>query len=103
MLKKEKDKFMYEYDFEDGWVHTILLEKILPIDSNIKYPVCIAGKMNCPPEDCGGVWGYSDLLEILKDPKHEDYEDSIEWLGDEFDPNEFDLEEIDRKFMECNF
>jgi hypothetical protein len=94
MLKKEKDTFKYEYDFGDSWEHTLLLEKILPIDSNIKYPVCIDGKMNCPPEDCGGVWGYSDLLKILSDPKHEEYEDYIEWLGNDFDPNEFDLEEI---------
>jgi hypothetical protein len=103
MLKKEKDTFMYEYDFGDSWTHNILLEKILPVDSNTKYPVCIAGKMNCPPEDCGGVWGYSDLLEILKDPKHEEYESYIEWLGDDFDPNEFDLEEINKIFMEYNF
>jgi len=66
---------------------------------NTKYPVCIEGKMNCPPEDCGGVWGYSDLLEILIDPKHEEYEDYIEWLGDDFDPNEFDLEMINTMLM----
>jgi hypothetical protein len=99
MLKKEKDTFKYEYDFGDCWEHTLLLEKILPIDSNTKYPVCIDGKMNCPPEDCGGVWGYSDLLKILSDPKHEEYEDYIEWLGDDFDPNEFDLEMINMMLM----
>ena len=94
MLMKEKDKFTYEYDFGDSWEHTILLEKILPVDSNTKYPVCIAGEMNCPPEDCGGVWGYAELLKILGDPKHEEYEEYKEWLGDDFNPNEFDLEEI---------
>ena len=103
MLNKEKEKFIYEYDFGDSWEHTILLEKILPVDPNTKYPVCIAGEMNCPPEDCGGVWGYSELLEILKDPKHEEYEDYIEWLGDDFDPKEFDLEEVNKIFMECNY
>jgi hypothetical protein len=103
MLKKEKDSMKYEYDFGDGWIHTILLEKILPVDPNTMYPVCLAGKLHCPPEDCGGVWGYSDLLEILKDPKHEDYEDSIEWLGDDFDPNEFNLELINAYLTGCSF
>jgi hypothetical protein len=64
-LKEEKDKFKYEYDFGDNWEHYIILEKILPVDENTKYPVCLTGKMNCPPEDCGGVWGYSDMLDIL--------------------------------------
>jgi len=103
MLKKEKEKFMYEYDFGDGWIHTILLEKILPVDSKTKYPVCIAGEMHCPPEDCGGVWGYSDLLEILKDPKHEEYGNIIEWLGDDFDPNEFNIELINAFLTGCSF
>src|ERR1035437_413441 len=74
LLKKEKDKIIYEYDFGDSWEHEILLEKILPIDLTTKYPVCLAGKMNCPPEDCGGVWGYSDMLAVLKDKSHEEYE-----------------------------
>ena len=103
MLKKEKDSMKYEYDFGDSWEHTLLLEKILPVDSNTKYPICLAGKMHCPPEDCGGVWGYADLLEILKDPKHEDYEDNIEWLGDDFDPNEFNIELINAYLTGCSF
>jgi len=103
MLKKEKETMKYEYDFGDGREHTLLLEKILPVDSKTKYPVCIAGEMHCPPEDCGGVWGYSDLLEILKDPKHKEYGNIIEWLRDDFDPKEFDLEEINKIFMEYNF
>ena len=103
MLKKEKDSMKYEYDFGDGWIHTILLEKILPVDTNTIYPVCLAGKMHCPPEDCGGVWGYTDLLEILKDPKHEDYEDNKEWLGDDFDPNEFNIEMINAYLTGCSF
>ena len=51
------DKFTYEYDFGDGWEHTILLEKILPPEKGVRYPICIKGKRACPPEDCGGVWG----------------------------------------------
>ena len=94
LLKKEKDKIIYEYDFGDGWEHDIILEKI---DPDIKYkdlPVCIAGKNHCPPEDCGGVWGYEDLLYILKNPDHEDYEDYMEWLGGDFDPKYFNKNEV---------
>jgi hypothetical protein len=83
-------KASYEYDFGDGWEHEITLEKILPVEENIKYPKCIAGERACPPEDCGGVWGYEELLEIRNDPKHEYYEERMEWLGEEFDPEKFD-------------
>jgi hypothetical protein len=94
VLKKEKEKIIYEYDFGDGWVHDILLEKILPGNEKMIFLICLEGKMACPPEDCGGVWGYSDMLEILKQPKHEEYDNIIEWLGEEFDPEHFDKEEV---------
>ena len=94
LLNKEKDKITYEYDFGDGWKHVIVLEKIGDESMNIKDVTCLAGKNNCPPEDCGGLWGYYDMLEILKDPHHEEYEDYSDWLGDEFDPTYFDVEEV---------
>lgn len=96
LLKKEKEKIVYEYDFGDGWEHDVLLEKILPGDDKFKSPVCLAGKMACPPEDCGGVWGYADLLKILKNPKHEEYDSYMEWLGGEFDPEYFDKDEVNK-------
>jgi hypothetical protein len=99
LLKKEKDKIVYEYDFGDSWEHDIILEKVLSYDQNIKYPVCVAGKMNCPPEDCGGVWGYSDMLEILKNPNHEEYDSFTEWLGEEFDPEYFDKGAINKMLL----
>ncbi len=58
-------RFSYKYDFGDGWRHEILVEKILPGERGTRYPVCLAGKRNCPPEDCGGPWGYAELLEAL--------------------------------------
>jgi len=85
-----KDKANYEYDFGDGWEHEIVLEKILPAVIDSKYPQCIAGKRACPPEDCGGVWGYEDLLKIIANPKHPEYQERMEWLGDNFNPEEFD-------------
>ena len=93
-LKNEKERFIYEYDFGDSWTHSIVLEKILPIDKKKKYPICVTGKMSCPPEDCGGIWGYMDMVDILKQPKHEEYEDYVEWLGDDFDPKFFDKKEV---------
>ena len=103
LLKKEKERIIYEYDFGDGWEHHIIVEKILPIDSKINYPVCVKGKMNCPPEDCGGIWGYASMLEILEQPDHEEYESFIEWLGGKFEPEYFDLEEINELLSEDNY
>jgi hypothetical protein len=99
LLKKEKEEIVYEYDFGDGWKHDVLLEKILPDDEKLKYPVCLAGEMNCPPEDCGGRRGYSDLLEILKHPDHEEYDSYIEWLGGVFDPEHFNKEAVNEMLM----
>jgi hypothetical protein len=103
MLKKEKDKILYEYDFGDGWVHTVILEKILPADKNTDYPVCIAGKMSCPPEDCGGVWGFAEMMEIVKDRAHEEYESCLEWLGEDFDPKRFDMDQVNKMLKRMDF
>lgn len=94
LLNQEKDSLKYEYDFGDSWEHKITLEKILPHDSTVQVPVCIKGKRNGPPEDCGGVWGYDHLVEILSNPGHPEYQHMSEWLGSEFDPEHFDLDEI---------
>ena len=91
---REKTKFSYTYDFGDSWQHDILVEKILPATAEMQYPVCLAGKRACPPEDCGGVWGYAELLEIINDPENPEYEERMEWLEEGFDPSEFNLKEI---------
>ena len=67
------------------------VEKVLPPDAAFKHPVCLAGANACPPEDCGGVWGYYNLLGILADSKHPEHEEMKEWIGEEFDPAAFDL------------
>lgn len=89
-----KDKALYEYDFGDGWEHEVVLEKILPAESGVKYPRCISGARACPPEDCGGPWGYQELLEIMENPDDPDYAEKMEWLGDDFDPEKFTPEEV---------
>ncbi|TAJ12850.1 plasmid pRiA4b ORF-3 family protein [Marinilabiliaceae bacterium JC017] len=98
LLKREKDKIVYEYDFGDSWEHNVILEKVLPVDSAIKYPVCLTGRMSCPPEDCGGIWGYAQMLEVLQDPKHEEYDRCKEWLGGDFDPKYFNKDEVNGWF-----
>jgi hypothetical protein len=103
LLKKEKDKILYEYDFGDSWTHDVILEKILPTDDKLKNPVCIDGKMACPPEDCGGIWGYANILKILKQPSHEDYEDSLSWVGSDFKPDHFDKEAVNKVLKRFKF
>ncbi|MDZ4681161.1 MAG: plasmid pRiA4b ORF-3 family protein [Saprospiraceae bacterium] len=90
-------KGRYAYDFGDDWQHEILLEKILDSEKGIAYPRCMAGKRACPPEDCGGTWGYANLLEALKDPKHPEHKDMMEWMGGAFDPEAFDLEGVNER------
>lgn len=97
-ISGEKEKFRYEYDFGDDWDHIIEVEKTLPVDPTQSYPRCIAGKRACPPEDCGGIWNYGDLVEILADPDHPEYENMRDFVGDEFDPNEFDLNAVAQIF-----
>ncbi len=103
LLKKEKDRIIYEYDFGDSWEHNIILEKIEKNGMNEIIPICLAGKNNCPPEDCGGIWGYYDMLEILKHPDHEEYEEYVEWLGKEFDPKYFDKNKINEMLKTKGF
>ena len=90
----DNKKAEYVYDFGDNWAHTIELEKILPRDKDTKYPICIAGKRACPPEDCGGIWGYQRFLDIIMDPNHEEYNEMLEWAGGEFEPEYFNAEEV---------
>lgn len=85
---------LYTYDFGDDWQVNVRLEKILPRKEGIEYPICLAGKRAAIPEDTGGVYGYEAMLEVLKDPEHEEYEDTVEWLGEDFDPEYFDPEDI---------
>lgn len=87
-------KLHYDYDFGDGWSHTIAIEKKLAPKPTDKFPVCVKGVGACPPEDCGGIWGYYDLLEALRDPEHDRHEEATEWVDEDFDPEKLDLGEI---------
>ena len=93
---REGLKFRYEYDFGDSWLHQVLLEKILPPEPGQVYPLCIKGRRACPPEDVGGMWGYYYFLKAIGDPEHEEHDHYQEWIGGEFEPEAFDLEEVNQ-------
>jgi len=93
---RARSKFVYEYDFGDTWLHEIKVEKIEDRLPGAPYPMCLDGERACPPEDCGGIGGYAELLEILADPKHEEHAERLEWLGGQIDPEAFDLGEANR-------
>lgn len=84
----------YSYDFGDNWHHEVVLEEILPIERRTRYPRCVDGERACPPEDCGGIWGYERILEVVKDPNHEEFKDLKRWLGRIFKPEEFRPEKV---------
>lgn len=92
-------KMLYTYDFGDGWEHGIVLEKRLPVDPAMTYPVCTDGRRACPPEDCGGIGGFYDLLDAISDPNHDRYEELRDWLGDDFDPEAFSIDRVNRMIM----
>src|SRR6267143_3882062 len=90
----------YIYDFGDDWEHKIKLEKTLPFDPEMKHPQCIAGQYACPPEDVGGVDGYLDFLDAIRNPAHEEHASMLEWIGGGFDPLTFDLDETNERLSE---
>jgi hypothetical protein len=95
----EGDTFHYEYDFGDAWEHEILVEAVPSRDEGLQYPRCEGGERACPPEDCGGSWGYENLLVALADTEHEDHEDLTEWIGGSFDAEAFDVDAINRSLQ----
>ena len=99
VVSRAKDKLIYEYDFGDSWEHELLVEKILPLEEGKHYPVCLTGKRACPPEDCGGIWGYTSLLDAIRDPEHPEHEERVAWVGSTFDPDIFDLDEVNRELQ----
>jgi hypothetical protein len=90
-VARRVSKFRYDYDFGDGWEHDVLIEQV-ESGASVIAPYCLAGRRGCPPEDCGGPWGYEHLLEVLADPAHEEHAHLAEWAGP-FDPARFDLDE----------
>lgn len=100
---QSKDRLYYIYDFGDNWKHLIQIEKQLKKEQGQAYPYCVTGKRQCPPEDCGGVWGYQQLLDVLGNKHHPEYEEMLEWTGENFDPDHFAREEINDQLKSLPF
>ena len=97
VLGKTGAKAIYTYDFGDSWEHSIVVEKVLPSEAGVAYPICVGGKLHCPPEDCGGIPGYYDLLDAISDPAHKEHDDTLDWLGGGFDPDAFSLDDVNQR------
>jgi hypothetical protein len=97
------DRIRYTYDFGDDWEHDLLVENVFPAEPGVAYPRCLTGRRAGPPEDCGGIWGYQELLEILTDPGHPEHSNRLEWLGlssvQEFDPTTVNLANINQNLL----
>ncbi|HEX2942393.1 MAG TPA: plasmid pRiA4b ORF-3 family protein [Rhodopila sp.] len=92
--------FHYLYDFGDSWSHTVKLERVTPAVDGEPTIRLIDAVGRCPPEDCGGAPGYEQLLEILGDPEHDEYEEQLEWCGGPFDPLDADRPALERALGE---
>ena len=98
LLRRPRDRCVYDYDFGDGWEHELLLEKVVPRSASERYPMVLAGRGACPPEDVGGLSGYYHFLKVMKDPKHPEHDEMLEWAGGDFDAAAFDVQEVNRTF-----
>ena len=92
------DRLRYVYDFGDDWAHDIVVEEALDREAEVAYPRCTGGRRAAPPEDCGGLPGYDDLLDIMADPAHPEHADRLDWLGLDsaagFRPERFDADAV---------
>ncbi|RJQ46962.1 MAG: YecA family protein [Gaiellales bacterium] len=93
VVSSPQKKFTYDYDFGDGWEHEVLVEDILDPEPDASYPLCVAGRRACPPEDVGGIYGYYEFLKAITDPGHPAHEEMVGWIGGDFDPKAFDLKQ----------
>lgn len=93
-------RFRYAYDFGDTWMHTVLVEEKVPFNDRLMAPRCIGGRNACPPDDCGGVWGYAEMLEALANPRNKLGRERAEWIGGFWDPKGFDANRVNRDLRE---
>ena len=100
LIAEPKSSFTYTYDFGDDWRHKIAVEDIMDADPERIYPVCLKGAGACPPDDCGGVPGYYQMLEALGDPKHPQHRSARNWMGYEFDSEEFSVIWVNKQLQE---
>lgn len=98
LVKQEVKTFEFIYDFGDGWQHEVKIIKEVQAFANKQYPVCTDGKNACPPEDCGGIGGFADYKDAIKNPKHPEHKEFLDWRGP-YDPLVFDLKLTNLQMM----
>ena len=100
LIPRAKTKFEYEYDFGDDWRHTLVVDDIQRVpDKHHACVACFDGKRSCPPEDVGGVSRYEEFLAAIRNPKHEEHDRYLEWVGGTFDPEHFDIRAISLELL----
>ncbi|MBF0186128.1 MAG: plasmid pRiA4b ORF-3 family protein [Magnetococcales bacterium] len=99
VIDRKFTRFMYEYDFGDGWRHELLVEGFHEFDRQLTYPRYVDGARRCPPEDVGGIGGYADFLEAIMDPLHPEHDEMRDWFGGEFNPDALDAKAIEIGLM----
>jgi hypothetical protein len=92
-----KSKLIYDYDFGDGWEHDVLVERVDAADGSLPLPICLDGRRSRPPEDCGGPYGYANLVEALADPKHPEHQEMREWVGPYWRAEHFDIDFVNKE------
>lgn len=92
-----EDVLRYDYDFGDGWEHLVEVVSVAPYDPSLAPVACLGGARACPPEDCGGPAGYEHLIDAWGDPDDAEHDDVVEAMGEDWDPDAFDLAEVDRR------
>ncbi|MFH0799510.1 MAG: plasmid pRiA4b ORF-3 family protein [Pseudomonadota bacterium] len=95
-FSRPKQKATYLYDFGDDWEHEIVFEKMAEAPKGVTHAICLDGANAAPPEDCGGLYGYYDILSVIQDEKHPEYGEMREWIGENFDPQLFEIERINK-------
>ena len=94
LLQEPGQSLLYEYDFGDGWAHELMLEQVLTGLGDHNLPICIDGERACPPEDVGGPHGYEEFLRVYLDEQHPDHAEMVDWAGEVFDPERFEIESV---------
>ncbi|HUQ69167.1 MAG TPA: plasmid pRiA4b ORF-3 family protein [Planctomycetaceae bacterium] len=103
LVAADRRRLTYTYDFGDSWTHEILISKPKVAKPALTYPCCLKGVLACPPEDCGGIWGYLDLVDSLRIPaaeRSDDQRERLEWLG-RFDPDKFDSTKVTKQLQKA--
>ncbi len=101
---KAKASFVYEYDTGDSWGHEVRIEKVdASATESQGFPICLEGARSCPPEDCGGIGGYADFLAAIRDSKHPNHKEMMDWIGGSFDPEKFDLALVNKTLRKMKY